>query len=182
MAKKREHVVVDGRDVPVSNLNKVLFPKGSITKAQIIDYYIRISKQLLPHLRNRPVTLKRYPDGALGDFFYEKDAPKFTPDWVETFLVPRRESGGSIRYILINDRATLVWLANLANLEIHPFLHQVPKIDTPTSLVFDLDPGPGANVLTCAIVAVLLRDLLADFGLKSFTKVSDPKVCRCIRL
>jgi bifunctional non-homologous end joining protein LigD len=171
----KQHLTVDGRDVPVSNLDKILFPHGRITKAQVIDYYLRISKYLLPHLKNRPVTLKRYPNGALGKFFYEKDAPSFTPDWVQTFPVPRRESGGTIRYILVNDRATIAWLANLANLEIHPFLHRIPHIDRPTSIVFDLDPGEGADVLTCGRVAFLLRQLLTELRLQSFVKVSGSK-------
>ena len=143
MPKAKQQLTIDGQDVTVSNLDKILFPQGRITKAQVIEYYLRISDYLLPHLHNRPVTLKRYPNGAVGEFFYEKDAPGFTPEWVKTFPVPRRESHGVIRYILINDRPTLAWLANLANLEIHPFLHRVPKIDRPTSIVFDLDPGEG---------------------------------------
>jgi len=175
MPKAKQHLDIDGRNVPISNLDKILFPHGGITKAQVIEYYLRISNYVLPHLRDRPVTLKRYPDGALGNFFYEKDAPRFTPEWVQTFLVPRRESGRNIRYILVNHRATLGWLANIASLELHPFLHRVPKIDTPTTVVFDLDPGPGADVLTCARVAFLLRDLLAEFKLKSFVKVSGSK-------
>src|SRR3954463_4371298 len=156
MPKAKQQLTIDGRIVPVSNLDKILFPDGRITKTQVIDYYLRISDVLLPHLKDRPVTLKRYPDGALGEFFYEKDAPRFTPEWVQTFPVPRREWNGSINYILVNDRATLAWLANLANLEIHPFLHRAPNIDRPTSIVFDLDPGEGADVLTCGRVAFLL--------------------------
>jgi bifunctional non-homologous end joining protein LigD len=148
MPKAKQTLTIDGRIVPISNLDKILFPDGRISKAQVIDYYLRISNYLLPHLKNRPVTLKRYPNGALGEFFYEKDAPGFTPAWVEIFAVPRRESEGTIRSILVNDRPTLVWLANLANLEIHPFLHRAPHIDRPTSIVFDLDPGDGADILT----------------------------------
>ena len=128
MPKAQPHINVDGQDVPVSNLDKVLFPRGPVTKAQVIDYYLRISDYLLPHLYNRPVTLKRYPNGVQAGFFYEKDAPRFTPEWVKPFLVPRRESKGTIRYVLINDRPTLAWLANLANLELHPFLHRIPHI------------------------------------------------------
>jgi bifunctional non-homologous end joining protein LigD len=175
MAKRKQTVVIDNREVPVSNQDKVLFPDGQITKAQVAQYYLSVSEWLLPHLRDRPVTLKRYPNGALGAFFYEKDAPSFTPSWVETFPVPRREKGGTIQYILINDRATLAWLANLANLEIHPFLHRAPKIDRPTAILFDLDPGQGADILTCARVAFLLRDLLVRFELQSLAKVSGSK-------
>ncbi len=176
MTTKRENIEVNGRTITVSNLDKVLYPAGKFTKAQVIDYYIRISKYLLPHLKNRPVTLKRFPNGVFGEFFYEKDAPAFTPDWVETFSVPRRASKGEdIRYILINDLSTLVWLASLTNLEIHPFLHKIPKIDQPTSIVFDCDPGEGANVLSCARVALVLRELMDELNLKCWAKVSGSK-------
>jgi bifunctional non-homologous end joining protein LigD len=176
MAKKTEELVVGGRRLTVSNLDKVLYPGEKFTKARVIDYYIRISKYLLPHLKNRPVTLKRYPDGVFGEFFYEKQAPAFTPSWVKTFPVPRRESkGADIRYILINDQPTLTWLANLANLELHPFLHRVPGINRPTAMVFDCDPGEGADILSCARVALILRDVLQGIGLASFPKVSGSK-------
>ncbi len=175
MPKTQRHLTIDGCDVPVSNPDKVLFPGGNVTKAQVIEYYLQISEYVLPHLANRPVTLKRYPNGALGNFFYEKDAPAFTPEWVKTFLVPRKESEGDIRYILINDRPTLVWLANLANLEIHPFLHRVPRIDRPTSIVFDLDPGEGADILACAEVAFLLREAFEKLELESMVKASGSK-------
>jgi bifunctional non-homologous end joining protein LigD len=176
VAGKKEKFTIAGREIAVSNLDKLLYPGGRFTKAKVIDYYIRVAPFLLPHLKNRPVTLKRFPDGVFGEFFYEKDAPAFTPEWVKTFPVPRKnKSGAEIRYILINDLATLVWLANLANLEIHPFLHRVPKLQRPTSMVFDCDPGEGADILTCARVALLLRNLLEELQLKSFTKVSGSK-------
>src|SRR5690349_2856953 len=143
-------LAVNPRRVEVSNLAKILYPGAKFTKAKVIDYYVRISKYLLPHLRNRPITLKRVPDGVFGEFFYEKDAPAFTPAWVKTARVPRRETPGDIHYILINDQATLVWAANLASLELHPFLHRKPHIDRPTSIVFDCDPGEGADILACA--------------------------------
>src|SRR4051812_27484646 len=172
----KEQVKIGNRRIEVSNLDKVLYPGGNFTKARVIDYYIRISKYLLPHLKNRPVTLKRFPDGVFGEFFYEKNAPAFTPEWVKTFPVPRRERNGpDIRYIVIDRLATLVWLANLATLEIHPFLHRVPKIDRPTSIVFDCDPGEGADVLTCARVAAMLREVLGDLGLDCYPKVSGSK-------
>src|SRR4026207_763255 len=118
MARQTKQLTVGRRRIPVSNLEKILYPGTKFTKARVIDYYISISKYLLPHLKDRPVTLKRFPDGVFGEFFYEKDAPAFTPAWVKTFPVPRRErSNDHIRYILINDLPTLVWLANLANLE-----------------------------------------------------------------
>ena len=165
---------IDGRVITLSNPGKVLYPVG-FTKAQVLDYYLRVAKFILPHLKDRPVTLKRYPDGVAGEFFYEKRAPSFTPEWVKTFPVPRRDGGAPIRYILINDLPTLAWTANLANLEIHPFLHRVPKIHSPTSIVFDLDPGEGADVLRCAEVALLLKDLFAQLDLQSFVKVSGSK-------
>jgi bifunctional non-homologous end joining protein LigD len=139
MARKTEQVTIEGRRIEVSNLDKVLYPGTKFTKAKVIDYYIKVSKYLLPHLKNRPVTLKRFPDGVFGEAFYEKDAPAFTPSWVKTVPVPRRETPGpDIQYILINDLPTLVWVANLATLELHPFLHTAKQINRPTSIVFRL--------------------------------------------
>src|SRR5579872_696173 len=166
---------IEGRPIAVSNLDKILYPETGFTKGHVINYYIRVAPFLLPHLKDRPVTLKRYPDGVLGKYFYEKDAPRYTPDWIKTFPVPRREGGKDIRYILINDLATLVWCANLANLEIHPFLHRVPAIESPTAIVFDLDPGEGANILRCAEVAFLLKEALEQLKLACFPKVSGSK-------
>ena len=168
-------LTVDGTRVPVSNLDKVLYPAAGFTKAQVIDYYIRVAEYLLPHLHDRPVTLKRYPDGISGEHFYEKDAPSFTPAWVQTFPVPRRSGESDIRYILINDLRTLVWCANLANLEIHPFLHRVPDIGRPTHVAFDLDPGEGADLMTCAEVGLWLKEALDALKLASFAKVSGSK-------
>jgi bifunctional non-homologous end joining protein LigD len=168
-------VHVGRRKIAVSNLNKILYPGGRFTKAAVIEYYSRIAPVLLPHFKNRPVTLVRYPDGVFKDSFYEKNAPGFTPDWVHTFPVPRTEGRGVINYIVINDAATLVWAANLAALELHPFLHRTPHLDRPTHIVFDLDPGKPADILTCARVAFLIRELLADLKLKAFPKVSGSK-------
>jgi bifunctional non-homologous end joining protein LigD len=173
--KPQQHLEIGGRQVPVTNLDKVLYPETHFTKAQVIDYYIRVSEYLLRHFKNRPVTLKRYPSGIHGQFFYEKDEPSFAPEWIETFPVPRRAGGPDICYILINDLATLVWCANAASLELHPFLHCVPHIDQPTSVVFDLDPGEGADLVTCIQVAFILRDVLTGLGLQSWPKVSGSK-------
>ena len=176
MARGLKQVLkVGDRQVSVSSLDKILYPEAGFTKGQVIDYYIRISKYLLPHLKGRPVTLKRYPNGVQGKHFYEKDAPAFTPEWVRTFPVPRRAGGTDIRYIIIDDLPTLVWAVNLANLEIHPFLHRVPRLERPTSVVFDLDPGEGADILSCARVAFALRDLLGGMKLEAFPKVSGSK-------
>jgi bifunctional non-homologous end joining protein LigD len=167
-------IKIGKRVVAVSNLDKVLYPGGRFTKADVLDYYARVGPFLLTHFENRPVTLVRYPDGVFGESFFEKNAPGFTPDWVATFPVPRSE-GGVINYILINDLPTLLWAANLAALELHPFLHRAPRIDRPTHMVFDLDPGEGATILNCAEVAFLLRELLAKFHLKCLPKVSGSK-------
>jgi bifunctional non-homologous end joining protein LigD len=175
MAQANETLKVDGRNVPLSNLDKVLYPIAQFTKGQVIDYYVKAAQFILPHLKNRPITLKRYPDGVHGEFFYEKNAPKFTPPWIKRFSVPRRRHQGTIHYILINDLPTLVWVANMASLELHPFLHRAPKINIPTEIVFDFDPGEGADVLTCAQAAMLVRDVLGELGLKSFAKVSGSK-------
>ncbi len=174
-AAKKQQLEIEGRQVPVSNLDKVLYPAAHFTKGQVIDYYVQVAPYILPHLHNRPLTMKRFPDGVRGEAFYEKDAPKFTPAWVETTPVPRKYGGTDIRYILANDLPTLVWLANLASLELHPFLHLASDLQRPTSVVFDLDPGEGMGVLDCARVAFLMRDMLRDLGLESFPKVSGSK-------
>jgi len=174
-AGRADRLTIDGHDVAVTNLDKVLYPENGFTKAQVIDYYIRVSQYLLPHFENRPVTLNRFPDGVRGHAFYEKKAPAYTPEWVQTFPVPRRAGGPDIRYILIDKLATLVWCANVASLELHPFLHCAPKIQQPTSVVFDLDPGEGTDLLTCAEVAFLLKDVLRRVGLEAVPKVSGSK-------
>src|SRR5690348_277099 len=176
MARKGEQLTIGRRRIDVSNLDKLLYPGEKFTKAKAIDYYIRISRFLLPHLKDRPVTLKRFPDGVFGEAFYEKDAPAFTPEWVKTVSVPRRETPGPpIRYILINDLPTLVWVANFAALELHTFLHRAANLDRPTSLVFDCDPGEGADILNCARVALMLRDTLKELGFDSYVKASGSK-------
>jgi bifunctional non-homologous end joining protein LigD len=162
-------------NIRLTNPDKVLYPRAGFTKRQVVDYYIAVAPYLLPHLYDRPVTLKRYPNGTKGQFFYEKDAPTFTPDWVRTFPVPRRGGGPAINYIVINDVATLAWSATLANLEVHPFLHRIPKIDQPTGVVFDLDPGEGMDVVSCGEVALLLCQALAAVDLQAFPKVSGSK-------
>src|SRR5919108_1487162 len=130
MARKTEQLMVGRRRIPVSNLDKVLYPGTKFTKADVINYYINVSKYILPHLKDHPITLKRFPDGVFGESFYEKDAPAFTPSWVKTVPVPRRETPGSdIRYILINDLPTLVWISNLPTLEIHPVLHRASPLN-----------------------------------------------------
>jgi bifunctional non-homologous end joining protein LigD len=168
-------LAIANRRVPISNPAKILYPAGKFTKLDVVNYYLSVAPFLLPHFRQRPVTLKRYPNGVHGEVFYEKDAPGFTPDWVKTFPVPRREGGPDINYILINDRPTLAWAANIAALELHPFLHRAPDLDLPTHVVFDLDPGEGAGLPECIEVSFLLREVLAKLRLESFAKVSGSK-------
>lgn len=173
MATKTE-MDVGGKRVTVSNLDKVLYPKVGFTKGQVIDYYVRISRDLLPHLKNRPITLKRYPDGVEGFFFYEKQCPSHRPGWVKTTTVPRGK-GGDIHYCMMNDLPALVWAANLADLELHTFLHKAPAIERPTAIAFDLDPGPPANILLCCQVGLWVKALFDGLGLKSFPKTSGSK-------
>ncbi len=175
MATKKSEIKVAGRKLVVSNLEKVLYPKAKFTKADVIDYYVRVAPVLLPHLMNRPMTLKRYPDGVDGFFFYEKECPSHHPSWVKTFKVPAQREEGHINYCLMNDLPTLVWAANLADLELHPFLHRAPALGRPTALAFDLDPGPPANVVACCQVALWLRAIFDALGLKSFAKTSGSK-------
>ncbi len=175
MAGRQEIVKVGGRELAISNLDKIFFPGNGFTKGDVIAFYSGIANAILPHLRDRPLTMKRFPDGVTGEHFYEKNAPKHTPSWVKTFAVPRTEGGPDINYILCNDQATLVWLANLADIEKHVLLARQPKVDIPTSIVFDLDPGAPAGILQCAEVALHLRDLLTKWKLETFVKVSGSK-------
>lgn len=160
--------------VSFTNLEKVFFPASGFTKGELIKYYIDVAPALLPHFRDRPVTLIRMPDGVRGEKFYEKNAPRYTPDWIQTTKVPRSE-GGVINYIMINDAPTLAWCANNAAIELHPFLHKGSAIQRPTHIAFDLDPGEGADLLTCIEVAFLIRELLAHWKLQAFPKVSGSK-------
>jgi bifunctional non-homologous end joining protein LigD len=169
-----QQITIEGRTLKLTRLEKVLYPSG-FTKAEVIDYYVRVAPFLIPHLRSRPLTLKRYPDGVEAPAYWEKDAPSFTPEWVERFPVPRHGGGPEINYILANNTATLAWAANVAALELHPFLHRAPDLNTPTSVVFDLDPGEGADILTCIEVALQLSGVFDRLGLQLFPKVSGSK-------
>jgi bifunctional non-homologous end joining protein LigD len=178
---QRVAVEVDGRRLGLSNLDKVLYPETGFTKAEVIDYYNRVAPVMLPHLANRPATRKRYPDGVDGPFFFEKNAPSHTPRWVHTVTLPVPGSTMDrevIAYVVVDDLATLVWLANLAALELHIPQWTVSSRAKPRGsdlLVFDLDPGPPATIVECTRVALLLRDLLADDGLQAYPKSSGSK-------
>jgi bifunctional non-homologous end joining protein LigD len=166
-------VEVDGRQLRLSNLDKVLYPAVGFTKGQVIDYYSRIASALLPHLKDRPLTLKRYPDGVESQHFYEKQAPSHRPKWVKTVPVPTR--GRTIDFTLANDLPTLVWLANLADLELHTSLSRARDIQRPTTMAFDLDPGPPATIVECSQVALWLKEMFDSWKLESFAKTSGSK-------
>jgi bifunctional non-homologous end joining protein LigD len=172
---RRMEVEVDGRTLSLVNLDKVFYPETGFTKGQVIEYYTRVAPVLMPHLRGRHLTLKRYPDGVDGPFFYEKQCPGHRPDWVRTAAVWSRQNGRNITYCLVEDLATLVWLANLADLELHTPLAYASDPKAPTMIAFDLDPGPPATVVECAEVACRLRDAFDHFGLRAFPKVSGSK-------
>ena len=170
----KQSLDVNGTKVDVTNLDKIFYPKARFTKGNVIDYYVRISSVLLPHLKDRPITLKRYPDGVEGFFFYEKKCPDHRPKWVKTTKVAKSE-GGQINYCVINDLPSLVWAANLADLELHTFLHKAPSIRRPTAIAFDLDPGPPADIVLCCQVGLWLKDLFDALQLDSFAKTSGSK-------
>ena len=174
MADKAE-LIVEGKRLPVSNLNKVLYPKAGFTKGQVIDYYVRIAPLLLPHLKDRPLTMKRYPNGVDGMFFYEKNCPSHRPAWVKTAKVWSEGNQRDMFYCLAQDLPTLVWAANLADLELHTSLARKKDVAKPTMMVFDLDPGPPADIVQCCQVGLWLRDLMAGLRLKSFAKTSGSK-------
>jgi bifunctional non-homologous end joining protein LigD len=168
-------VEIDGVRLSLSNLDKVLYPEAGFTKGQVIEYYTRIAPFVLPHLRGRPLTLKRYPNGVDAAYFYEKQCPSHRPDWVQTAAIYSRSNRRTIDFCLAEDLPTLVWLANLADLELHTSLALAEDVATPTILAFDLDPGAPATIVECARVACELRDLLGRLGLEAFPKTSGSK-------
>ena len=168
-------IEIQGQNLKLSNLEKVLYPSAGFTKKDVIDYYARIAPALLPHLHGRALTRKRYPDGVEGEPFFEKNAPMHKPEWVKTAPIWSGASRRTVNYILADDLATLIWLANLAALELHPSLALAKDIECPTEMVFDLDPGPPANIIQCCQVGIWLRDIFEHLGLKSFPKTSGSK-------
>ena len=166
---------VKGKEIPVSNLGKVLYPQTGFTKGDVVQYYVDISPVLLPHLKARALTMKRYPDGVEKFFFYEKQCPSHRPDWVKTATVYSKRRKSDMCYCLINDLPSLVWTSNLADLELHTSLARSTAQDRPTMMVFDLDPGEGADILNCAQVALWLRDKLEALSLETCIKTSGSK-------
>ena len=168
-------VEVQGRKLSLTNLDKVLYPAAAFTKGQVVDFYARIAPVLVPHLAERALTMKRYPEGVDHEYFFEKNAPKFRPDWVKTAPIWSESNHRTINFLLANDLPTLVWIANLASIELHPSLSLAEDIATPTMIVFDLDPGPPANIVQCAQVGLWVREIFDHFGLQSFPKTSGSK-------
>ncbi|HEX2315254.1 MAG TPA: non-homologous end-joining DNA ligase [Thermomonospora sp.] len=178
---RKVQVDVEGQRLSLSNLDKVLYPRHGFAKGEVIDYYTRIAPVLLPHVRDRPATRKRYPDGVDGQSFFEKNAPSHTPGWVRTMTLPTPGSSkgrDTADFVMIDDLATLVWLANLAALELHvPQWRVGPRgrVHRPDLVVFDLDPGPPATIVDACRVACALRDLLDADGLSAYPKTSGKK-------
>jgi bifunctional non-homologous end joining protein LigD len=168
-------VEIDGRVLSLSNLEKVMYPQAAFTKGQVVEYYTRVAPAVLPHLRGRPLTLKRYPDGVEGPFFYEKQSPSHRPDWVRTAAVWSRHNARTIDFTLADDLPTLVWLAQLGDLELHTSLALAVDVEQPTILAFDLDPGPPATIVQCATVALDLREVFDHLGMAAFPKTSGSK-------
>jgi bifunctional non-homologous end joining protein LigD len=174
---ERIRVSVEGRDLDLSNLDKVLYPACGFTKGEVIDYYTRMAPTLLPHLRDRALTRIRYPNGVTGQFFFEKNRPAGTPDWVrlERLPAPGSSTGRAmLDYVVCDDLPTLVWLANLASLELHTPQWKVGS-KGPDLMVVDLDPGPPAGLTECCEVALLLRERLAADGIEAYPKTSGKK-------
>ncbi len=168
-------IEVGGKHLKLTNLDKVLYPATGFTKGQIIDYYARIAPALVSHLAGRPLTLKRYPEGVDHQYFFEKNATQYRPEWVKTAPVWSEHNHRNVNYILANDLPTLIWVANLASIELHPSLSLAKNLSCPTMMVFDLDPGPPANILQCCQVGMWLREVFEHFGLRSFPKTSGSK-------
>jgi bifunctional non-homologous end joining protein LigD len=163
---------IGGRTVRFTNPDKVLWPDTGTTKGELLDYYLTVAPVLLPHLEQRPLTLGRWPDGVDAQGWFQTTCPH-PPEWIPTHPVPsRRGTGAGRNYCVVNEAAALVWVVNLAGIELHPLLARRPEVDRPTSVMFDLDPGPGASPGACATTALVVRDTLAGYGLRSFPKTS----------
>jgi bifunctional non-homologous end joining protein LigD len=168
-------LTIDGTELKLTNLHKVLYPEAEFAKRDVLDYYRRVAPAILPHLAGRPVSLKRYPNGVDKPFFWTKDCPAGRPEWVRTLPVWTPSSRRDTEFCVVDNLPTLLWLANLAALELHVALARADDLQRPTALVFDLDPGPPANVVQCAGVSLWIRALLAELGLECFVKTSGSK-------
>jgi bifunctional non-homologous end joining protein LigD len=173
--KRAVEIEVQGRTLKLTNREKVMYPRSGFTKGDLIDYYAAVAPVLLPHLAGRPLTLKRYPDGVEGKYFYEKRCPPHRPDWVQTAPIASERGRGTIDYCLAEDEPTLIWAANLADIELHTSLSRAGRMDRPTAIVFDLDPGAPAALKECCRVALWIREIFDSFGLDTFVKTSGSK-------
>jgi len=167
-----QEVVIDGKTVRLTNLNKPMWPDDGINKAGLIKYYADMAHVLLPHLKDRLFIMSRYPDGINGEMFYQKDCPDYAPEWIKTVPVSSPDVGKTINYIVCNDLPTLLWLANQACIELHIWLAKIPKINYPDIMVFDLDPFPPAGFTDTLEVAMLVKEALAQFDLRGYPKTS----------
>ncbi len=176
MATSRQ-VEVEGRELKLTNLDKVLYPQAGFTKGEVVDYYAKVATAMVPHLAGRAVTLRRFPEGVedLDSAFFEKRCPKHRPKWVKTTSVVAGPQSGKIDFCVCDGLPTLIWMAQLAAIELHPSLSLGRAPTRPTVLAFDLDPGPPADVVDCCRVAVRLRDMFGHFGVESFPKTSGSK-------
>lgn len=175
LPREETKIEVEGREITLSNLSKVLYPKAGFTKGQVVDYYVRVAPVLLPHLSGRPLTLKRYPNGVEGMHFYEKNCPSFRPPWMSTAKIWSEGNNRYMDYCVVENLPTLVWLANLADLELHTSLSRAPEMQRPTVIAFDLDPGAPANIVQCCQVGLWIREIFDHFGLEAFAKTSGSK-------
>jgi bifunctional non-homologous end joining protein LigD len=170
---------IEGRELSVSNLDKVLFPQSGFTKGQLIDFYVRVAPVMLPHLRERPLTMKRFPDGVEGKSFFEKHIPSPAPEWVASVDVSASDGQDVIPYAMVNDLPTLAWAANLGTIELHVPLWHVGRRrklpGPPDHMVFDLDPGEGTSIVECCVVAQYVMDELTEQGIESYAKTSGSK-------
>lgn len=174
---KGEVVEVDGRELKLTNLDKVLYPAVGFTKGEMVDYYAKVADAIVPHLKGRAVTLRRFPEGVddLDSAFFEKRCPKHRPKWVKTTNVRAGPNAGNIDFCVCDGRPTLIWMAQLAAIELHPSLSLGRAPTRPTVLAFDLDPGPPADIVDCCRVALRLREMFGHFGVQSFPKTSGSK-------
>ena len=176
MATSRQ-VEVEGRELKLTNLDKVLYPETGFTKGEVVDYYAKVATAMVPHLSGRAVTLRRFPEGVddLDSAFFEKRCPKHRPKWVKTTSVVAGPHAGKIDFCVCDGLPTLIWMAQLAAIELHPSLSLGRAPTRPTVLAFDLDPGPPADVVDCCRVAIRLREMFGHFGVQSFPKTSGSK-------
>jgi bifunctional non-homologous end joining protein LigD len=168
-------LTVGSRRLAIRHLGRTVFPATSTTKAELLDYYVRVAPVMLPHLRERPLHMHRYPEGVDGPHFWQKECPEHRPEWVETVPVWSADKRADICFCVVNELAALVWAVNIGSIELHTSLHTRADLHRPTAMAFDLDPGEGADVLACAEVALLLRDVLAGGDMRALVKTSGSK-------